>query len=144
MKDLRRFIKTTIQEILDKGVGNNKNLYHTSNESYNNIKKFNIQLGENVDMSDKNHGLLLRSNKKFWIGSVNILDGRIEEVHTYEKAFANDFHHSLYFSQTQVEKIKNEECMIFWVDLAGVQGEWRHGKLPWNIAQEINKQIEIV
>ena len=37
-------------------------------------------------IGDKNHGLLLRDNTKFWIGSVNILDGVIEEVHTYEEA----------------------------------------------------------
>ena len=60
-------------------------------------------------ISDKNHGLLLKTNERFWIGSVNVLDGEIEEVHTYEKAEENDFHHSFYFSDTQLQKIKNDE-----------------------------------
>ncbi len=41
----------------------------------------------------------------FWSGSVNLLDGKIEEVHSYQEAQAADFHHSLYFSQAQIEKM---------------------------------------
>lgn len=110
------------------------------------VKNFKQFVNENVDVnvSDKNHGLLLKDNKRFWIGSVNMFDGEIEEVHTYEKAEFNDFHHSFYFSENQLEKIKTEECMVFWVDSDGIHGEWTHGKIPRNILYEINKQIKVV
>lgn len=33
--------------------------------------------------------------KEFWSGCVSLIDGKIEEVHTYEEAQRCDFHHSL-------------------------------------------------
>ncbi|WP_312430946.1 hypothetical protein [Lacrimispora sp.] len=56
---------------------------------------------------------LFLKNKPFWSGSVNLLDGKIEEVHSYLEAQAADFHHSLYFSQQQIEKMSNGECAFF-------------------------------
>jgi len=94
------------------------------------------------DYSDKNRGLLLKNNKKFWIASVNIIDGEIEETHTYQKAADNDFHHSLYFSIDQLEKIENGECMIFWISEYGdIQ---YHEKIAENIIDKIKKQIKII
>lgn len=104
----------------------------------NNWKQF---LNENI--SDKNRGLLLKNNKKFWIGTANVLDGEIEEIHTYEKARSYDFHHSFYFSHSQIEKITNEECVVFWVN-DDVVCEWRHGKAQQKLIDEIKKQIVIV
>jgi hypothetical protein len=92
----------------------------------------------------KNHGLLKKTGERFWIGTVNVLDGEIEEVHTYEEAERNDFHHSLYFSQSQIDKIDNEECMVFWINSGGVQGEWTHGVVARSIVGKIKQQIEIV
>lgn len=102
-------------------------------------EKFNENKNEN-----KNHAILLKTGERFWIGSANVYDGEIEEVHTYEKAKDNDFHHSFYFSEGQLEKIKDEECMIFWVDSDGFHGEWTHGKIPTNIISEIQKQIKFI
>lgn len=34
--------------------------------------------------------------KEFWSGCVSLIDGKIEEVHTYEEAQRCDFHHSPY------------------------------------------------
>ena len=62
----------------------------------------------------------------FWSGSVNLLDGKIEEVHSYQEAQAADFHHSLYFSQAQIEKMAEEDCAFFWISEDGaIEGEWR-------------------
>jgi len=93
---------------------------------------------------NKNRGLLKRTGERFWIGSVNVYDGEIEEVHTYEHAYNSDFHHSMYFSQPQLEKIDNEECMVFWIDSTGIQGQWTHGQISRNIESDILSQIEII
>lgn len=71
-------------------------------------------------------------------------DGEIEEVHTYEKAQSKDFHHSFYFSEPQLEKIDSEECMIFWVNENGINGNWTHGDIPIDIKYEIKNQIKII
>lgn len=68
----------------------------------------------------------------------------IEEVYTYEEAENEDFHHSFYFSISQLEKIENEECMVFWVNNNGINGEWTHGIIPRNIIHKINNQIKII
>lgn len=85
------------------------------------------------------------NGKEFWIGSVNNKDGTIEEVHTYEEAEQQDFHHSFYFSETQLGKISNDECSVFWVDDGEVKGEfWRNeGREPWIIGK-IKEQIEML
>ena len=76
-------------------------------------------------------------NKPFWSGSVNLLDGRIEEVHSYQEAQAADFHHSLYFSQPQIEKMSTSECAFFWINNSDViEGLWRD-----EINDEIIKKI---
>ena len=93
--------------------------------------------------NDKNHGVLKSTGKKFWIGTVSVLDGRIEEVHTYEEAEKYDFHHSFYFSSSAREKIDEEESMVFWVDKYSINGEWTHGKISQNIINSINQQILI-
>jgi hypothetical protein len=109
-----------------------------------NVKNFEEFVNEDYKKRENpNHGILLKNNKRFWIGSVNVFDGKIEEVHTYEKAEDCDFHHSFYFSMPQLEKIKNEECMVFWVDEDGINGQWSHGEMPIDIIGEIEKQIKI-
>ena len=75
----------------------------------------------------------LFENVPFWSGSVNLLDGKIEEVHSYQEAQVADFHHSLYFSQPQIEKMSNGECAFFWINNNGaIEGLWR---------DEINDEI---
>ncbi len=93
-------------------------------------------------VNENNPGLLLRNNKRFWIGSVNASDGYIEEVHTYEEASSYDFHHSFYFSNRQLEKIDNEECFIFWINDDNIVSQWKHGKTPPHIIGNIKKQIK--
>ena len=81
--------------------------------------------------------------RPFWSGSVNLLDGVIEEVHSYEDAEANDFHHSFYFSDPQIEKMANGENAFFWVDEDGeINGEWRT-TIEDEIINRIKEQIEI-
>jgi hypothetical protein len=91
-----------------------------------------------------NHGILNKNGKKFWIGIANIYNGEIEEVHTYDEAKANDFHHSFYFSNSAQEKIQNGDAMVFWVDKNGINNEWTHGRIPTNIISTIKQQIQVV
>jgi hypothetical protein len=92
---------------------------------------------------NKNRGVLKRTGKLFWIGTVNVYDGEIEEVHTYEEARNNDFHHHFYFSSAQVEKMVEGNVMIFWINADGIQAEWTMGKASPDIVNKIRKQIEI-
>ena len=85
--------------------------------------------------------------KRFWSGSVNLTDGIIEETHTYEEAKAMNFHHTLYFSESQVEKMigyaSDVEAAFFWVEPNGtINGNWRN-KVPTDIINKIKEQIEI-
>ena len=82
------------------------------------------------------------NGKPFWSGSVSLLDGVIEEVHTMDEAEAVDFHHSMYFSQAQVEKMESGENAFFWVDNGIVQGNWRE-TVPKSIIKKIEEQITI-
>lgn len=100
-----------------------------------------VRLNESINNS--NEAILKRSGERFWIGSINILDGYIEEVHTYEKAAENDFHHSFYFSHDQLEKMRDEICLPFWIDRGTICGEWHQGKVPSHIITKIKQQIDI-
>lgn len=61
---------------------------------------------------------------RVWCGAVSILDGVIEEVHTYEEAKRQDFHHTFIFSEAMVEKIDTGECLFFSIEPNGVQLGW--------------------
>lgn len=79
----------------------------------------------------------------FWSGSVNLADGRIEEIHSYQEAQRADFHHSIYFSSEQAERIRDAECGFFWIDSNGsVQAEWRE-KISDTIITKIEEQITV-
>jgi hypothetical protein len=92
---------------------------------------------------DNNRGVLKRTGELFWIGTVNVYDGEIEEVHSYEEARNDDFHHSYYFSQPQIEKMTNGEVMIFWIAPHGIEAEWTMGKAGPEIINKIKQQIVI-
>ena len=93
-------------------------------------------------LSEGNNGALYH-NKPFWCGSVSLLDGEIEEVHTFEEAEYEDFHHTFIFSPQQVEKINNDENAVFWIDDGKIQGTWRVN-VPQDIINKIKKQITIL
>lgn len=78
--------------------------------------------------------------KRFWSGCVNLLDGRIEEVHSYEEALFCDFHHSLYFSNSAIDGMENGEMAFFWVDDGIIHDTWRETHSPVLIAQ-LREQI---
>lgn len=81
------------------------------------------------DANDKN---IMESSKEFkcdtfrfngrkaWSGAVNVLDGEIEETHRYKEAMENDFHHSFYFSDEQLDKMTSGETCFFYVDGDGI------------------------
>lgn len=84
------------------------------------------------------------NNKKYWCGCVSLIDGIIEEVHKYQTAMENDFHHSFYFSIGSIEKMDNEESTFFWVDEKGnIQLAWRNNNNDLNIVNAIKNQIKI-
>jgi hypothetical protein len=78
--------------------------------------------------------------KKFWIGAVNLLDNQIEEVHSYKEAEANDFHHSFYFSDNAVEKIRDDEWTVFWIENGKIMANWRN-QVESKVISDIEKQI---
>lgn len=63
-------------------------------------------------------------SSRVWCGSVNVLDGIIEETHTYEEARRQDFHHTFVFSEQQVEKIDSGDCLFFFLEPTGVVLGW--------------------
>lgn len=66
----------------------------------------------------------MTETNRVWCGSVNVLDGIIEEVHTYDEAKRADFHHTFIFSEQQVEKIDSGDCLFFSVEPTGVVLGW--------------------
>ena len=84
--------------------------------------------------------------KKFWSGSVSLIDGIIEETHTYKEAELNDFHHSFYFSETQIEKMDNGECAFFCVDRKSgeIYTFRQYGEVSNDIIEKIKEQIKII
>ena len=61
---------------------------------------------KNESLNESNGGnTFIYKGKKAWSGAINILDGVIEEVHSYREAENADFNHSFYFSDTQVDKM---------------------------------------
>lgn len=86
----------------------------------------------------KNWNKASYKGKRFWSGCVNLLDGKIEEVHTYEEAKAYDFHHSLYFTEKCIEGMSNGDMSFFCIGINGeIQGDWR-----MSISKEILAIIE--
>lgn len=106
------------------------------------IIKFEFFLNERKE--NNNHAILKNTGEKFWIGTINLLDNEIEEVHTYEEAESHDFHHSYYFSEGQLDKISEGECAIFWVDSDGVHGEHYNGPMGRPTIYQIKQQIDII
>lgn len=80
------------------------------------------------------------NGQKFWSGSVSLLDGFIEEVHTYEEAENAGFHHSLYFSDEQVEKLDSDDNAFFYINDNGEVEIWRDDIPDW-VKASIKKQI---
>lgn len=79
--------------------------------------------------------------RPFWSGSVNLLDGQIEEVHGYAEAARADFHHTFYFSPEQIEKMDAGECAFFFVnERGGIEGDWRESVSP-SLLRQIEGQI---
>jgi hypothetical protein len=86
--------------------------------------------------------ILKRNKKEGWSGSVSALDGYIEEIHSYREAENNDFHHNLYFSISEIEKMRNEESLFFWVQDGKINVDWRT-RGNQKIVNLIKKQVII-
>lgn len=78
----------------------------------------------------------------FWSGSVDLRDGVIEEIHSYEEAARHNFIHSSYFSPEQLDKMMDGNAAFFWIDNGRVMGDWRDS-IPQNIIHKIEEQIEL-
>lgn len=57
--------------------------------------------------------------KEFWIGTIDQRDNRISEIHPFEKAQENDFHHRLYFSDQGIRDLEAHNTDVFWFDDKG-------------------------
>ena len=93
-------------------------------------------------MADKNQAVY--GGRPFWCGSVNLLDGQIEEVHSYGEAQAMDFHHSLYFSEAQVEKMAAGECAFFWINDGRVEIDWEDRDSEATMFHARDGRVEII
>lgn len=89
---------------------------------------------------NKNQGIF--RGKRFWSGEVNLMDGVIEEVHSYEVAEKADFHHSHYFSAQAIERMSNEDSAFFWIQDGEIKGNWRNS-IDNEIKSKILSQIGI-
>ncbi len=67
------------------------------------------------EMISGNWAKLKETGENFWTGCVSLIDGYIEEVHTYKTAKAADFHHTFIFSHTAYEHIETWESVTFFV-----------------------------
>lgn len=97
-----------------------------------------IRKSAKMDLNKKNP--ISFKGKAFWSGSVSLLDGAIEEVHTYEEAERADFHHSLYFSDEQVEKLDSDDNAFFFVNNGEIE-MWRDDIPQWVIGR-IYEQLD--
>lgn len=81
--------------------------------------------------------------REFWSGCVSLIDGIIEEVHTYKEAEYADFHHSMYFTPESAQRMDTEESAFFYVDDGTIMEGCRESLPQWIIAS-IKKQIQIM
>ena len=89
--------------------------------------------------SNVDRDLWTHKGKPFSFGVVSLLDGEIEETHSYKKAEDHDFHHSFYIGEEHLEPIENNEKDVFWLE----DGEPRAMKgLPPGMRESIRSQIE--
>lgn len=102
-------------------------------------ERFN-KANEDIRYSEREGNGATFNGKPFWSGSVSLLDGMIEEVHSYAEAENSDFHHSMYFSANQIEKMANGENAFFFVEDGKVYGDWR-ASVPKDIVNRIEEQI---
>lgn len=108
-------------------------------KSLNNVTKEEIE-GLKTWIENRSKNTARFNGRPFWAGSVNLLDGVIEETHTYEQAAQADFRHSLYFSRPQVEKIDSGINAFFTVSADGDILDFREPIPNW-VKREIKNQI---
>ena len=89
----------------------------------------------------KRHQDAVFNGETFWIGSASSIDGVIEEVHTWEEASKNGFHHTFTFSEAQVEKIDSGENFVFWIQNDDIDS-WE--LLKPSIRKSVLNQIEFI
>lgn len=88
------------------------------------------------ELENKNYGIL-PNGERFWIGTINLWNYKIEEVHTYEEAKQADFHPDFYFSSRQLGRVREELCEYFWYE-----GEYDIGVDP-DFPSKIQKDLVI-
>lgn len=79
----------------------------------------------------------------FWCGVVNSIDGIIEEVHTYEEARDNDFHHSFYFTDKGLDAFTEKYGEFFWIE-GGKVMTYSPDSLSPKIKNKILEQITFI
>ena len=111
----------------------------------------NLKNGINKLVQESKKGIndtFMFNGKGAWSGSVNPLDGTIEETHSYDEAKDYDFHHSFYFTDPTLEKMNSGDSLFFFVDKDGnvnIDPMERGDDRPYNerfIIEQIKKQIK--
>lgn len=110
-------------------------------QKFKNFKNNNIKWNKILEAKSGDAVILIRTQKPFFIGAVNILDGYIEEVHSFETASKHDFHHSSYFSDGVLDK-QDDDIRIFWFE-DGYPYNWEED-IPSNIKEAIMSQVELI
>lgn len=125
--------------------GRNLGTYNTKKEAEDRLQQVHYFKHVNEKLSRGN--TFVFNGKNYWCGAVNTLDGVIEEVHTYEEANSYDFHHSLYFSDEQLENMREGISCFFYVydNEIVVDPIGRNTDVDVDfLKNEINKQIKLI
>ena len=76
-----------------------------------------------------------------WCGCASILDGHIEETHSYAEAEHCDFHHSFYFSEEAVIKIDEGDSFFFWIDKGMLRSDWNCAEVSIDLLKKVSDQL---
>lgn len=86
------------------------------------------------------------NGRPFWAGVVDMTDGQIEAVYTYERCESCDFHHSFIVSPEYHDRLEDGEFGYFWLEPDhSVSGAFGFGggqeDIPSAILERIASQI---
>ena len=85
---------------------------------------------------------IIWKGKPYWIGIVDLMDGEIIMMYTYQKASNYDFHHSFYMDLEYQEKIKDGEYGIFWFNDFNDLDFWEHTGITSKVVDRIYQQVK--
>ena len=76
-----------------------------------------------------------------WCGCASIVDGHIEETHSYAEAKYYDFHHSFYFSEEAASRIDEGDSFFFWIDKGILRSGWKSAEVSTDLIKKVSDQL---